>query len=208
MTQQTPKAFLKILSLFLLLAGSQVNAALVTFTDRTAFQSAVGAAVSLETFSDTTLETGLSLTTGGGYNYIWTSRNCPTSGDSCMGLIENSSFTFSFAPGVRAVGFDYNELNISGMDYLDSAGHAVSSALTANIYDNNEWVPAFFGVISDVSLEWITIGAGTASSGSVFFVDDLGFGVTGETIPEPSILALFVASLAGLGFIRRNRPRA
>jgi hypothetical protein len=189
--------FKKLLPLLFLFAGFQVNASIMYYTDRAAFLADVNAPLALEEFDDLVLEPGLTLSTGGGYSQIWTSPYCS---GSCLGLIENSSTTFAFSPGVTAFGFDYAETDNGTLDYLDSNGNALIAALEQMFYP---YGTLFFGAISSVDINWMHLGAGAADSGSVFFIDDLVFG--NVTVPEPSVIALFGLGLVGIGFARRRR---
>ena len=180
--------------------ASQAQAAVVTFTDRNAFLTAAGASLTVETFDDLSLVPGVTLSTGGGYQNIWNVGSCPGDpGNPCVGLIETASATFNFSPSVKAVGFDYGELNLASLNVMDSAGHLFNAALTAT------QARAFFGVISDVDLNWISIGSGTSSAGAVYFIDDLRFGAT-SAVPLPGTLALVGLGLAALGW-RQRRSR-
>ena len=198
----------KSASILLLLAGLMINAqaAVVTFTDRAAFIAAAGGSLSLEEFDDLTLASGLTLSTGGGYNTIYSGySSCPAGVVSpCLGLIETASATFAFSPGVRAVGFDYNELNVASLGVTDSSGNIFNAALTMNVNVAGNLVPKFFGVVSDSDLNWVTVGSGNHAGGSVYFIDDLRFVGTAAAIPAPGPVALVGLGLAALGWRRRE----
>lgn len=197
----------KICSVVLMLAGlaSSAHGAAVTYTNRAAFLAAAGGSLSFEGFGDLSLEPGVSLSTGGGAKYIIPNfAYCPVAGNSCLGLIESASATFTFTPGVSAVGFEYNELNAASLNIADSNGDVFNSALTTNSIGNNNYAPKFFGVISDVDLNWIRIGSGTDAAGSLYFLDNLRFGGTANAVPAPGTLSLVGLALAALAWRRRG----
>ena len=183
----------KLLIICMVMLPISANAGLITYTDRTTFQNDTGILISFEGFNGS-LDTSIIIDPAGGYQSFWSSK--PTEGTHSLGLIENSAVTFTFSAPVYAFGFDVTELNTTAVDYSDSAGHILSTAIPTNFGDQ------FFGAISDILISSFTLGSGSDSNGAVYFVDALE---TRAAVPEPATLALFGLGLAGMGFARRKK---
>lgn len=186
----------------MLMVAINASATVVTYSDRAVWHTAITGGVIFEGFNNA-FETPLTISTGGGYQSFWGSSSNPAvEGSHALGLIESAYATFNFADPVYAFGFDLIELNTGPLDYNDSNGASIQDLFVNDQVVNGNWTSHFYGFISDVGVSNFTIGVGTDSSGSVYFVDSLEYATA--SVPEPSALALIGLGLFGFAASRRK----
>jgi len=183
---------------YFIVSSFYVNAGIITYSERTAFQNDTGVLTSFEGFNNT-LESLTSVNATGGYEEFWTINS---EGSHSQGLIELSAVEFTFAAPVYAFGFDVIELNNGPLDYSDSAGHILLDAISSSSTSSD---PEFYGFISDTLISSFTLGSGSDSGGSVYFVDALETRSLVSAVPEPTSLALLGLGVAGIGFSRKKK---
>lgn len=181
-------------------------ASLVTYTDRVAFETALGS-VSVDNLDGVASKQHYQDIRN---DYVLTSPlifGCINNA-SCLGITgPNPGFddayllhynysvesTFTFTTAVFGLGFDY-----TGNPTVDvnSHAHPILQGLTSGAEDG------FFGVISDVALNAWTLG----QTDSHMMFDNVTYdGGSVSSVPVPAALPLLLAALGGLGFAGRRR---
>ena len=177
------------------------NAGLILYTDRAEFESAVESGLSFEGFnSSSELNDDLSINT----NRYRTSSSLVTEGDKALGLKEDSEFTVSFAHDVFAIGFDLNELNTTDLNYIDSAGHEILSALkVTDVWNESQ----FFGLISDVAITSFTLSA-SGDDRALYGFDAMAYTAGPVAVSAPSSTEMLLMSFVVLLAFKAKRYRA
>ena len=179
------------------------NAALIKYTDRSAFESALGS-FTVDGFED--------MTTNGrqnqgmtriDYSFDMNSYRCVdslTCGDNSA-----DGFDYKYIWTISSGSFDFkNPINAFGLDfdrYYNDGSSGIAS-VTLNDVDHSVTGSGFLGLIDTMnpftSVKYIAPG-----SGSLF--DNVTYS-NAVSVPEPSNIALLAAGLLGLGFARRRKP--
>ena len=191
----------RVLLFVMLVSGAmnQANAGFVLFTDRVAFEAAVGSILSFEGFNDSSL-TGVDISTDRNFNPHRTTTSHVSEGDRALSIFESDTMTISFDHEVFAVGFDLNELNSNNLSYSDNAGNSVVDALLVTDVWNES---TFFGLVSDTAFTSFSLaGNGDQSVRATYGFDALAYTSPVAAIPTPSSLVMFVTGLLALAGLR------
>jgi hypothetical protein len=221
-----PRASIRVAALFLLVGlSTPASAALVTFTNRAAFDAAVGT-LPVESF-ETTPVTGVSalssltlgpLTITGSPNFGI--LNAPLVGVAATGgtqyLIQSTStsvpstLTFSFSSSLTAFGLDILDWGdfgggvtggVGSLTFTDNVGDTV--LVDASPPLNADGNVSFFGVISTSALNSVTLTS--TQLGDAYGVDRVAFGNPAPAqAPEPLSLALLGTAVGALAVVRRR----
>jgi hypothetical protein len=173
----------KLITIFtiILLVSLSANAALTTYTNKTAWETAVGT-FQQESFDDATLNPEISVTTGSGY----------VSGGMWYDYLDGGSTTFSFSTPLLAFGGDWST------DWY-GVGSGIGIAIDGptdvdNLYNFN----GFFGFVSDTPFSNVYIGT---SSVEHYTLDNMVYSV----IPAPGAILLGSIGVGLVGWLRRRR---
>lgn len=195
------------------LFASTAQAAVTTFSDRSAFNAAAAVRVS-DDFEHTPYGKstdyamgyrgdGFTVKGSGLYLLGVDPDNYPSyyqwgSGDVML-YRRNGVATFTFDTPVNAIGLDLMTI-LSGAGEVevavDGVIHRVSTA--------NRPTRTFFGLTSDTAFSSFTI----TSRGGLGLFDNLSFGGLSSAVPEPSTWAMLITGFGGVGaMMRRSRRR-
>lgn len=152
------------------------------------------------------LESGLNITSNAAIVYQDKSDYCSGSNGKCVTFSTptgGSLQTFTFDSGaVNAFGIFLGDLADTGgttLTFTTSTG-ATQSYTFANSADN---VERYFGIV-DLSTPFTSVTMRNSDAGDQVFIDDVRWGKV-NAVPEPGMLALLGASLAGVAVTRRRR---
>jgi hypothetical protein len=184
-----------------MLVASGVNAASVSFYNSEAAFEASHFSGSLEQFEDTTLNSGLSITSDNTEFAI-------TGGHMHDRLVAGSGrvTTFEFGSSVNAFGGDF-DLGVAGF------GQGIAVTFQAflgatQVLSQQITGDGFFGFITDVGslFNKVVFTAGSASGAAeTYNLDNLRYGLhTPSAVPVPAALFLFAPALLGFLGLRRK----
>ena len=196
---------------YLFAAAGSAEAAQI-FTDRTAWEDAVGVLVT-DTFSNPIanaqqiiLDSGIVSTSVGTANIP---LNQVVAGGNYQGFVNqtpNLTLEWDFGQSVNAFGGDFSALNIpNGLTVIgDFDGDGSQTISVAQAVGAGS---VFFGLIGDASfqtLQWKSNDGGGTSSGEFFGVDNFSLAST----PEPTITAaLLTLGTIGAGTLLRRKRK-
>ena len=190
-----------ILTVFLLMSAS-VNATIITFTDRAAFESALTSFIidDLDDVLDGQYPLGLDR---GDYSFTMSSYGCNSGPGQCG---DNSSDGFVYPAYIWTYDsgfFNFNNLIYAfGLDYghyPDSTATITLNGLTATTDSGG-----FFGFISSTAFS--SVSYLSTSSGALF--DNVTYSSTQSTpsqVSLPATLSLLATGLVGLLFRRKQK---
>lgn len=190
-----------ICALIASLASISVQASVLTFTDRAAFQAAV-AGYTVDNLNSL-VDGPRSVTDRGAYSINMSSFGCSSGAGQCGDnspqgftypayLWTYNSGTFTFLAPINAFGIDFG-FNGSATPSVTLNGEQYSRANGG-----------FFGIL-DTAATFTTVSYASLGSGSL--LDNVTYGATNQqAVPEPASLALLMIGLSGIGAMRR-RPR-
>lgn len=187
-------------ALIAFLASLSAQAAVLTFTDRAAFEAAV---------SGHTIDRLNDLTDGpannidrGAYTINIQSYGCSSGpyqcGDNSAQGFEYPAYLWTYGGGTFEFG---RAINAFGIDFGTYQQSQAQVSLNGQAYSSANG--GFFGII-DTTNTFTTVNYAAGGSGSLF--DNVTYGMAGAAeVPEPGSIALFGIALAGAGFLRRRR---
>ena len=200
-------------ALVYVLATFNASATLIGFTDRSAWEAAVGGTFTTEDFSSTPsavyefspVDVGdfTVSVTGSTFGSTWHNISSTGSGGAAFNSV-NGTQQLNLATGDiggTTLEFDF-EIYAFGADWAGVSDSRTTSFLIDGILlDIPSLTGGFFGFVSDTTLttNFLTLTAGAADG---FGMDNL---VYAATVPEPSIMALIGLGLLGFGFTRRRK---
>ncbi|GEA13386.1 hypothetical protein [Alteromonas sp. KUL49] len=176
------------LLIIICLISQSVQAGYILFTDREAFENAVGGELDFDGFNDSAL-TVISIDTTSGFKRYRTTTSHVSEGTHALSLRERDTLTITFNHEVFAIGFDLNELNSTSLDYIDSAGNEILEAFQVTSVWNES---TFFGIISDTAItSFSLVGSGDLTNNSTYGFDALSYTAITE-VSSPGMQALII----------------
>lgn len=187
----------------------EAQTAVLTFTDRTAWQAALSGPISTETFDNVithadviTFDNGVTSTASPAGSILGNS----VSSGVFNGYVDSGALqfipdflTFDFGGPITAFGADFEVL-----DPGETTLNIGSLTFFASLHSTIGGPDGFFGLVSDTAFSDIVLyNPGGGDGGDSFTMDNMS--TVSATVPEPTMLALFGLSLASLGIVLRRR---
>lgn len=191
---------LLVILFFTLTVLNSANAALLIFSDREAFEQAVGSPLDFDGFNDSSFTT-VDLSSGTNFHRYRTTTSHVSEGDKALSIRERDIFTVSFEHDVFAVGFDVNELNATSLSYVDDIGNEILEALKITDVWN---ASTFFGVISDSAFRSFSlVGNGDPNLNATYGFDALTYTAT-TRVPSPPTISIMLIGLLTILALRNT----
>jgi hypothetical protein len=198
----------------------EAHATITTFSDRDAFESALGSATVTEDSFDNNIPNAQSITFDSGVVSQNTSNlssleNLVSEGRYRNGLSRSNPYasetnTWTFPSEIMGVGFDVNDAGPQGVQVTIDEGFGPQTFLLSTLIGGpNGWGPkGFVGFVSSNSFLKITFSA-VSDGGDVYFFDNLVFASAEVSeVPLPAAFPLFVAGLACFGGLSWKREKS
>ncbi len=214
-----PMKILKSLLITTLLGVSSALAAPLTFSTRSAFDSAAGT-TSLITFNGlagsggaffgSSITQGDVTFTNGAARYFVLPGNAYNAGLTSDYLNNNAgsqNLGIVFGSPVYSFGMDFGTVFTwgggSSLQLTLSSGESFSLGLGAYLAGSGSGTLSFFGVVSDVAISSVSM----VDTSQGMIIDNFAYGLTPNSVPDAGGTALLVA-LAGVGMVVARRRRA
>jgi len=188
----------KIALLFWFVFSMNASASIITFDDRSIFENYVN------TYTIDDLENithgSISGADRGEYDFTMSAYGCHNHpGDCGNNSVDGFSSNYVWTYGNGSFNFD-NSINAFGLDF----GHYNSNTalVSLNGFTSTVTNGGFFGIV-DTSNMFSSISYVAQGSGSLF--DNVTYGTTAQSVPEPSSFVLLALGITGLGFSRKKK---
>lgn len=202
------------------LLPSESSAAVMTFDDRSAFESAVTGLTLVEDGFDTHIpeggqivfDSGVISTRSGpapsGFNngVIW-----PDSSGSSLqyfAAVSKTGFEFpefvawSFPNLITGFGFDLSDIDVGGLQIGFDGGNGPENFLISDVLDMLS--EGFVGFVADTAFQTIIFSTADPEIGEGYLIDNLVFTGTTAVVPLPATLPLTLFGIGGLLFFTRG----
>jgi len=214
-------------SSFLCFTSQDLQAGLVSFSNRAAFSAGLTTSQNID-FEGTFGGTFENFSTASGYNSNGVNfvGNFPSSGNpyylfrtdadvgsylpgqlgpsATDGMLGEGrgDITMTFAGGVNSVGLDFTATEMAlganvGFTFAVNGADSFTAIGTARSYD-------FFGVVSDAPITSFSVRTTSVTRPPQLMIDNVLFGFTPVAVPEPGTLAMFLTGMGALSFRRRK----
>lgn len=177
---------------------SAANAAMVTvYTDKTAWENALGGAYQTEDFADDILNAGVSFVSSES-GHINPALECYQ--DVLASESQNEPMTtWSFAPQIAAFGGNWT---LGGPGGSGNSLHVIIDESPLDVgFIPNSYNGEFWGFIVDTPFTSVKLIGGSGTNQQNYCLDDMVY----SEVPEPAALSLL--ALGGLVLLRRGRRR-
>ena len=183
---------MKQLSFSLAIAASLVagaaNASVSVFTDKPTWTAAAGVIIGTEDFEDASFINGLTISQGGLSGGTWLDAVDPAT-EYSFDAVTALGFDLDMGPGGFGTGHIYT------IHFVGGGTH---------VLDEIDDFIGFYGIVSSMAFNKLTIAAGTGCCIETYRVDNMTFGV----VPEPGTWAMLIAGFGLVGTAVRRRKVA